>query len=87
VAVASRRVTVAAGGTLLSSVPSDNNAGQSVLAVNKGATAVERGPLGGTPTTMFEVVAGDGVTVDLQAGEALYGYGANVRVDVLETGL
>jgi hypothetical protein len=36
---------------------------------------------------MFEVVAGDGVTVDLQAGEALYGYGANVRVDVLETGL
>lgn len=89
-AVAASQKTVAATATLLTTAPTDNVSGSSVLACNRHASVVSYvGPSDVTTSTGFKLGVGDSIAVDLAPGEALYGIVASGTgtVHVLEAGV
>lgn len=74
--------------TLLTTTPTDDSAGSSILVTNRHATvSVYLGPSIVT-STGYELKAGESVSVDLNPGETLYAIAASgsVSVHVLEVG-
>lgn len=72
-AVDAAQVSVGTTETELTGAQTDTVAGQSLVAINKGAASVFLGGTGVTTTTGFELAAGESVNVDVNQGEKLFG--------------
>lgn len=89
-AVASSQKSPGVAATLLTSSPTDSTSGAAVTLVNRHATvSTYIGAAGVTTGTGFELKAGESISVDLDAGEALYGIvtSGTGTVHVLEVGV
>lgn len=85
--VGGRRVTVTTTATRLDSGDESPNSGGKSLAI-KPASTIDIGASDVTSGAGFEVGA-DGISVDLESGDAVYGIAASgtVAVQVFETGI
>lgn len=81
-AVEGAQVSVGTTETELTGSQTDTIAGQSLVAINKGAASVFLGGTGVTTSTGFELAAGESVSLDVNQGEQLFGIVGSGTQDV-----
>lgn len=88
-AVKGRRVSVGSQPTKINSTTADQLSGSALVMTNRGAVAMFLGGATVTVTTGYELPSGQGLTFQLDEGEALYGIVAagTAEAHVLERGV